>query len=284
MNLIETIILSIIEGLTEFLPVSSTGHMVVAQGLMDIESTAFVKAFTVIIQLGAILSVVVLYYKRFFLGAETATKNGADTVVISNTPWKQLFQFYLKLFVGILPAVVLGLLFNDWVDEVLGNVNIVIVNLILGGIFMVFMDKIPFKKRDAQISFKQALLIGFWQCIAIFFPGISRSLATIVGGMFCGLKKKQAAEFSFFLAVPTMLGASLLQSYKLYKDYGIEIFSDNAVTLILGIVISFVVALLAIKFFIDYISKNSFKAFGWYRIVFAGSVALLLFWGFSFHV
>lgn len=283
MNSLEALVLAIIEGLTEFLPVSSTGHLVVAEGIMGIDPTAYVKGFTVIIQLGAILSVVVLYYKRFFLVGDKGHHLEAQDQPLK-PKWNRLLHFYGKLLVGIIPAVILGLLFNDWVDRVLGNVWVIIINLIIGGIFMIFIDKIKWGPRSSTVSYKQALLIGFWQCIAIFLPGISRSMATIVGGLFSGLDKRTAAEFSFFLAVPTMFGATVLQVYKLYKGFGTEIFTNNATSLIIGNVVSFVVAMIAIRFFVDYISRKGFKAFGVYRIIFASVVAILLAVGITFTI
>lgn len=278
MSRIEAFILAIIEGITEFLPVSSTGHMVVAQGLMGMESTAYVRAFTVMIQLGAILSVVVLYRERFF---QISPANKART----SSAWlASVGHFYLKLLVGIIPAAVLGFLFNDWVDKMLGSIVVVIANLFIGGIAMLFIDRISFRKSGEEVSYKQAFLVGLWQCIAIFLPGISRSMATIVGGLFSGLTKESAAEFSFFLAVPTMFGATLLQAYKLHKEFGMQVFVDNADTLIIGNVVSFIVAMLAIKFFVSYISRKGFAAFGVYRILFASVVGVLVYLGITFMI
>lgn len=254
MGILETIIIAIVEGLTEFLPVSSTGHMIIAQSILGVESTDFVKAFTVIIQFGAILSVLVLYWKRFF----------------------QSWNFYLKLFVGFLPAAFFGLIFSDKIDELLENVQVVAITLILGGIVMLFMDKWFNKPKENQnITLKNAFIIGFFQCIAMI-PGVSRSMATIFGGMAQGLTRKHAAEFSFFLAVPTMAAAS---GYKMLKFFlepgGVDILTANIGTLILGNVVAFIVALLAIKFFIGFITKYGFRLFGWYRII-VGTIILLL--------
>ncbi|MDO4789548.1 MAG: undecaprenyl-diphosphatase UppP [Porphyromonas sp.] len=272
MSRLEALILAIIEGLTEFLPISSTGHLVVAQGLMGMDSTAFVRAFTVMIQFGAILSVVVLYRDKFF---PISAKGSSQP---SSVKYANLGHFYLKLLVGIIPAVVLGFLFNDWVDRILGDIFVVIANLFIGGVAMLFIDKISFRKSGDEVSYKQALFVGLWQCIAIFLPGISRSMATIVGGLFSGLTKKSAAEFSFFLAVPTMFGATLLQAYKLYKEFGMQVFVDNADTLIIGNVVSFIVAMLAIKFFVSYITRKGFAIFGVYRILFAFAMGVLVLW------
>lgn len=246
MDIFQTIIIAIVEGLTEFLPVSSTGHMIIAQKLLGIESTNFVKAFTVIIQFGAILSVIVLYWKRFF----------------------QSWDFYLKLLIGFIPAAILGFLFSDYIDEMLESVYVVAVMLVLGGILMLFVDK-WFNSPNAtdKVTYKNAFIIGCFQCIAMI-PGVSRSMATIVGGMTQKLTRKAAAEFSFFLAVPTMAAATGYKLLKLFLEPdGMQILSDNLSTLIIGNVVAFIVALFAIKFFINYVTKYGFKLFGWYRIV-----------------
>lgn len=263
MDTLQTIIIAIVEGLTEFLPISSTGHMIIAQQLLGIESTDFVKAFTVIIQFGAILSVIVLYWKRFF----------------------QSWSFYFKLFIGFIPAAILGLLFSDIIDEMLENVYVVATTLLLGGILMLFVDKwFNSPKADEKISYKNAFIIGCYQCIAMI-PGVSRSMATIVGGMTQNLTRKAAAEFSFFLAVPTMAAAT---GYKLYKLFmqpdGMQILQDNIGTLILGNIVAFVVALIAIKFFIGYVTKYGFKLFGWYRIVLGLAILIFLLTGHELSV
>lgn len=254
MDLIQTIIIAIVEGLTEFLPVSSTGHMIIAQNVMGIESTDFVKAFTVIIQFGAILSVVVLYFKRFF------------------TSW----SFYKKLFVAFIPAAVLGFLFNDLIDSFLESVWVVSITLIIGGVVMLFVDK-WFDKRalSEDVTYRKAFNIGIFQCIAMI-PGVSRSMATIVGGMSQGLTRKAAAEFSFFLAVPTMFAATAYKLLKLFLEpNGVQIIIDNMVVLIVGNVVAFIVALAAIKFFIGFVTRYGFKAFGYYRI-FLGLIIIVL--------
>ncbi len=263
MSILETIIIAIVEGLTEFLPVSSTGHMIIAQNLLGVESTDFVKAFTVIIQFGAILSVLVLYWKRFL----------------------QSWNFYLKLLVGFLPAAFFGLLFSDKIDELLENVQVVSIMLILGGIVMLFMDKWFNKpKADQEITLKNSFIIGFFQCIAMI-PGVSRSMATIFGGMAQGLTRKNAAEFSFFLAVPTMAAAT---GYKLLKFFlepgGVDILTENLGTLILGNIVAFIVAMLAIKFFIGFITKYGFKFFGWYRIIVGAVILILLQLGYELSI
>lgn len=264
MSIIEAIIIAIVEGLTEFLPVSSTGHMILAQGFLGVESDEFVKAFTVIIQFGAILSVLVLYWKRFF----------------------QSVNFYKILFVGFLPAAVIGFLAGDFIDSLLENVWVVAIMLVLGGIFMLFVDKwfTHSEEKEPKMTYKHALKIGLAQCVAMI-PGVSRSMATIVGGMAQGFSRKTAAEFSFFLAVPTMAAASGYKFLGLLKDDATrQILSENINTLIIGNVVAFVVAMLAIKFFINFLTKYGFKAFGYYRI-FAGLLILgLLLLGYNLEV
>ena len=275
MNIFETIIIAIVEGLTEFLPVSSTGHMIITQNLLGVESTEFVKAFTFIIQFGAILSVVVLYWKRFFQLNRTPAPKGASAL-------KRLlhkYDFYWKLLVAFIPAAVLGLLFSDMIDAMLESVTVVAITLILGGIFMLFCDKIFNKgSDDTQLTEKRAFWIGMFQCISMI-PGVSRSMATIVGGMAQKLTRKAAAEFSFFLAVPTMFAATLYKMYKILKTGGTEMIMDNMTTLIVGNLVAFIVAMLAIKFFISFVSKYGFKAFGWYRIIVGGIILIMLLTG-----
>lgn len=255
MSLLETIIISIVEGLTEFLPVSSTGHMIITQALLGVESTEFVKAFTVNIQFGAILSVIVLYWKRFF----------------------QSWDFYFKLLIAFLPAAIIGLLFIDYIDALLESVLVVAIMLVIGGVFMLFVDKWFSKTTVNQdMGWKRALKIGFWQCIAMI-PGVSRSMATIVGGMSTKLTRKNAAEFSFFLAVPTMAAAGGYKLLKLLLDpSGVAMLQDNLITLLIGNVIAFIVAMGAIKFFIGFLTRHGFKAFGYYRIVVGGILIALI--------
>jgi len=252
MSWLEALILAIVEGLTEFLPVSSTGHMILTEGIMGMKSNDFIQAFIINIQFGAILAVVVLYWKRFF----------------------QSLKFYYKLFVAFLPAAFFGLLLNDYIDELLESVYVVAVMLILGGIVLVFVDK-WFKDTaengKEETTYKNALVIGFFQVLAMV-PGVSRSAATIIGGMVEKLNKKAAAEFSFFLAVPTMVAAS---GYKLLKNHE-AITSNNISILLFGNVIAFIVAMLAIKSFIRFLTSHGFKIFGYYRII-VGLVILLLY-------
>ena len=276
MSLFETIIIAIVEGLTEYLPVSSTGHMIIAQKLLNVESTEFVKAFTIIIQFGAILSVIVLYWKRFFKLNEIRifdknsvgglTKCARSKVYFQRFLYK--YDFYWKLVIAFIPAMILGLLFNDLIDKMLESVMVVAVMLVLGGILMLFVDKwFNHPSEDQTMDWKRALKIGFFQCISMI-PGVSRSMATIVGGMTTKLTRKNAAEFSFFLAVPTMAGASGLKMVKMLTEPGgMDMLRENAITLIIGCVVAFIVAMAAIRFFIGFLTKYGFKAFGYYRII-----------------
>lgn len=287
MNVIQAIIIAIVEGLTEFLPVSSTGHMIITQSLLGMEATDFSKTFTVVIQFGAILSVLVLYWKRFWhVNRVTVFDRSADAdrsflqkIGAYTTRILYKFDFYWKLFLACIPGFVLGMLFNDMIDEALGSVTIVAWMLIIGGILMLFVDK-WFNKvsKNQEITTRRAILIGFSQCLAMFFPGFSRSMATIVGGMATQLSRKNAAEFSFFLAVPTMLGASLIAVLKTIKQSGVELFlqGNNLLILVIGNVVAFIVAMIAIKFFIEFLTKYGFKAFGYYRIIVGGVLLLLI--------
>ena len=279
MDILDSIIIAIIEGLTEFLPVSSTGHMIIAQNILGVESTNYVKAFTFIIQFGAILSVVWLYWKRFFKLNNTPAPQNAGWV----KRFLHKYDFYWKLFIAFIPAAVFGLLFSDAIDAMLEKVWIVAAMLVIGGIFMLFCDKI-FNKGSEETKFteKRALMVGIFQCIAMI-PGVSRSMATIVGGMSQKMTRKAAAEFSFFLAVPTMLGATVYKCYKLIKEDP-SIITDNIATLAVGNIVAFIVALLAIKFFINFVSKNGFKAFGWYRIIVGGAILIMLACGMNLQI
>ncbi len=268
LDLFQTIVIAIVEGLTEFLPVSSTGHMIIAQHVLGVESTEFVKAFTFIIQFGAILSVVCLYWKRFFRLNHTPAPEGASTL----GRFLHKYDFYWKLLVGFIPAAVLGLLFSDLIDEMLERVEVVAVMLVVGGIFMLFCDRIFGKGSEkTRLTEKRAFFIGLFQCISMI-PGVSRSMATIVGGMAQKLTRKAAAEFSFFLAVPTMFAATVYKMMKLFMDGGTEIVSKNLDALFVGNGVAFIVALLAIKFFINFVTRHGFAAFGWYRIIVGGII------------
>lgn len=281
MTTFETIIIAIVEGLTEFLPVSSTGHMIITQNILGVESTEFVKAFTFIIQFGAILSVVVLYWKRFFRLNHTPAPEGAGAL----KKFLHKYDFYWKLFVAFIPAAVLGLLLNDFIDEMLESVTVVAVTLIIGGVFMLFCDKIFNKGSEAtELTEKRAFRIGMFQCISMI-PGVSRSMATIVGGMAQKLTRKAAAEFSFFLAVPTMFAATVFKMLKIFMEPdGAAIIRENIGTLLIGNAVAFVVALLAIKFFISFVTKYGFKAFGWYRIVVGGIILAMMLAGYDLTV
>lgn len=258
MTLFQATVISIVEGITEFLPISSTGHMIITEKLLGMNIDDFTKAFTVNIQFGAILSVVVLYWRRFL----------------------QNWSFYQKLFVAFLPAAAIGLLLSNLIDTLLADVMVVAVMLLVGGVLLLFVDK-WFKKEspDQEVSYPKAFKIGFWQCIAMI-PGVSRSAATIVGGMQQKLSRTNAAEFSFFLAVPTMAAAS---AYKLLKDYK-HISVDDLGILLFGNIIAFVVAMIAILTFITFLQKHGFKLFGWYRIVIGLLLIILLLMGVDLKV
>ena len=278
MTVIETIIIAIVEGLTEFLPVSSTGHMIITQNLLGVESTPFVKAFTIIIQFGAILSVVCLYWKRFFRLNHEPAPQGSTAMQAFLHKW----DFYWKLLVAFIPAIIIGFLgkMSGLIDRFLESVEVVAVMLVLGGIFMLFCDRL-FNKGSEQTPLTEgkAFRIGLFQCIAMI-PGVSRSMATIVGGMAQKLTRRAAAEFSFFLAVPTMAAATALDVLQLF--FGDEADAswatrDNLMMLALGCVVAFVVALLAMKWFVDFLTKYGFKAFGVYRII-VGIIILAFLW------
>lgn len=256
MSYLQALIIAIIEGLTEFLPVSSTGHMMIGTAVLGIEATPFVKLFTVAIQLGAILSVVVLYFKRFF----------------------RTFNFYIKLLVAFIPAAIAGVLLGDYIDAALENVFGVAVALFVGGVVLLFVDQWFKNNRlegEERITYPKAFKIGLFQCLALF-PGISRSGATIVGGMTQKLTRKTAAEFSFFLAVPTMFAATAKKLLDFYKD-GMVLNKEEINLLIFGNVVAFIVALLAIKSFIGFLNRHGFKGFGWYRIIVGLTIIALYF-------
>lgn len=263
MDYLQAFILAVIEGLTEFLPVSSTGHMVIASSFMGIGHDDFVKLFEVAIQLGAILAVVVLYWKKFF----------------DFSKW----QFYLKLMIAVIPALFFGFLLNDFIDNTLGNPLFIAVVLLLGGIVLLFIDKF-FKNQsvgqEKDISNISAFKIGLFQVLAVAFPGLSRSAATIIGGMQQKLTRHAAAEFSFFLAVPTMCAAT---GYKLLKGYHL-LNEENIKLLLFGNLVAFIVAIIAIKSFIGFLSKHGFRIFGWYRIVIGVALIALYYSGVEMNV
>ncbi|MEO0065076.1 MAG: hypothetical protein RI983_402 [Bacteroidota bacterium] len=258
MTYLEAVIIAIIEGITEFLPISSTGHMIIASSFMGIAKDDFTKLFEVAIQLGAICSVVILFRGKFF----------------PLNRWK----FYLKLIIAVLPALILGASFSDTIDALLESPMVVSITMVLGGVALIFIDsffKNPKISIDEEITNKQSFIIGFWQCVAMI-PGVSRSAASIIGGMQQGLTRKLSAEFSFFLAVPTMAAATGYKLLKAYTETPELIFTRNNMILLgLGNAVAFLVALLAIKFFITYLQKYGFKLFGWYRVI-VGLILIIL--------
>ncbi len=263
MNYVQAIIIAIIEGITEFLPISSTGHMAITSAFMGIHTDAFTKLFEIVIQFGAILSVVVLYWKKFF-------------------DFKKL-SFYIKLIIAIIPALVFGALLKNYIEQLLEKPLIIALVMFAGGILLLFVDKWfkhPEITREEDITNKQALVIGFYQVLAIVFPGLSRSAATIIGGMQQKLSRAAAAEFSFFLAVPTMMAASVKSLYDVYTDTPEVLDSGNLNILIMGSVIAFIVAILAIKFFIGFLQKHGFRLFGWYRIALGIVLLALIYLGY----
>ena len=265
MSLFQAIIIAIVEGITEYLPISSTGHMVITEELIGVSTKdEFTKLFTVAIQLGAILAVVVLYWRKFF----------------DFSRW----QFYLKLIIAVIPAIVLGYLFSDKIDKLLESPIPIAAAMLLGGIVLLFIDKLfnpagesgsHIIKTEEEISNKKAFVIGVWQCLAMI-PGVSRSAASIIGGMQQKLTRKLAAEFSFYLAVPTMCAAT---GYKLLKGYK-TFTSDHVQLLLVGNLVAFIVAVIAIKFFISFLQKHGFRLFGWYRIIVGIILFILIFSGY----
>jgi len=284
MTLIQTIIISIVEGLTEFLPVSSTGHMIITQHLLGVsQGSPFVHAFTFIIQFGAILSVVCLYWKRFFHIDRTPAPADVENPFLR---FIHPLRFYWLLFVGVLPAVVIGLAAkkSGLLDWLLDSIWAVAIMLVVGGIFMLFCDKIFNKGREEnKVNEKRAFNIGLWQCLSVI-PGTSRSMATIVGGMANGLTRKRAAEYSFFLAVPTMAGATLLDLLDILKEDATWVNTHDLLMLAVGCVVSFVVALLAMKWFVSFLTKYGFKVFGWYRIIIGIIIIVMLLSGMSLNM
>ncbi len=264
MELFQAIIIAIVEGITEFLPISSTGHMIITQSILNIENSDFVKAFIVNIQFGAILSVLVLYWKRFF----------------------QSFKFYYKLFIAFIPAAVIGFLLGDFIDSLLENVIVVAISLLIGGVLLLFVDKWFNKTKEdsTDISNMSAFKIGLFQCIAMI-PGVSRSAATIVGGMANKMSRKSAAEFSFFLAVPTMAAASGYKLLKLITDpEGASMLTENLTTLLIGNIVAFIVAIAGIKFLIGFLAKYGFKAFGYYRIIVGLAILIMAAFGINLNI
>ena len=261
MNIVQSIIIGIVEGITEFIPISSTGHMIIAEKLLGIKEDEFTKMFTVAIQLGAILAVVVLYWKKFF-------------------DFKNL-HFYFKLIIGALPAIILGLFLADKIDEMMGSTLVVVFAILFGGIVLIFIDRFfnhPTIHSEKQVTYGKSFTIGIWQCLAMI-PGMSRSAASIIGGMQQKLTRSAAAEFSFFLAVPTMFAAT---GYKLFKHYthGGGFSGEEIKLLLIGNIVAFVVALLAIKFFIEFLKKHGFRVWGIYRVAVGLILLILIFTGY----
>lgn len=258
MGIIEAFILGIVEGITEFLPISSTGHMIITSSILGIQRNEFTKLFEICIQLGAILAVVVLYARKFF----------------DFRRW----QFYGKLIIGVIPAIILGFLFSDKIDKLLESPMTVAISTLTGGIILLFIDNVfknPTIESDEKINFGRSFIIGIWQCLAMI-PGTSRSAASIIGGMQQKLTRKVAAEFSFFLAVPTMVAATGYKLLKAYKENPDMLLNhENLKLLLVGNAVAFIVAMIAIKFFISFLQKHGFKLFGYYR-VFAGVVLIVL--------
>ncbi|MFZ9660996.1 MAG: undecaprenyl-diphosphate phosphatase [Chitinophagaceae bacterium] len=262
MDTFQAVIIAIIEGLTEFLPISSTGHMALALAFMGSNKEAFSKLFEIVIQFAAILSVVVLYWKKFI-------------------DFRKI-NFYLKLIIAIIPALLFGALLKDHIDAILEKPVVIAIILLLGGVILLFVDqwfKNPLFDKEEDITKKQAFIIGCFQVLSIVFPGLSRSAATIIGGMQQKLTRSAAAEFSFFLAVPTMLAASVKSLWDVYQETPEILNTDNLNTLLLGSIIAFIVAIAAIKFLIQYLQQNGFKVFGVYRIIVGMIILILIFSG-----
>lgn len=260
MTVVDAIIIAIVEGLTEFIPISSTGHMIITGKILSVPDDAFTKLFAIAIQLGAILAVVVLYWKKFF--------------DFSN------WQFYLKLLVGVIPAIILGLLFSDMIDELLESTTTVAIALLLGGVVLIFIDKFfknPQIQSERQITFFSSFMIGVWQCVAMI-PGVSRSAASIIGGMQQKLTRSAAAEFSFFLAVPTMLAATGYKLLQFYQEKG-SFTGEEIKLLVIGNITAFIVAMFAIKFFIDFLKKHGFRVWGIYRVILGVILLVMIYTG-----
>ncbi len=263
MNFIQSIILAIVEGITEFLPISSTAHMKFTNPLIGVSNSPYVDMFEVVIQLAAILSVVVLYWKKFF-------------------DFKRI-DFYVKLIIAVIPALIVGALLKNYIDDVLGNLYFIAAVMIGGGIILLFIDnffKSPDIDEEENITNRKSFIIGCFQTLSIIFPGLSRSAATIIGGMSQKLTRRLAAEFSFLLAVPTMFAASVKSFYDVYKDHPEVLNKSNMSTLGVGSLVSFIVALFAVKFFIGYLQKHGFKVFGYYRIIIGIIILVMIFAGF----
>jgi undecaprenyl-diphosphatase len=265
MNTLQSIIIAIIEGITEFLPISSTAHMKFANPFLGIESSPFVDLFEIVIQLAAIASVVVIYRKKFF-------------------DFKH-FSFYIKLIIAVIPALIFGALLKKYIDAALGNLWVIAIVMVAGGVILIFIDKFFEKAETAKteesdqegVTYKKSFIIGCFQVLSILFPGLSRSAATIIGGMSQQLNKKTALEFSFFLAVPTMLAASAKSTLDVYQTNPEVFGKENLLLLLIGAVVAFLVALISVQFFMRIVQKHGFAPFGWYRIVLGLSILGLLY-------
>ena len=265
MNTLQSIIIAIIEGITEFLPISSTAHMKFANPFLGIESSPFVDLFEIVIQLAAIASVVIIYRKKFF-------------------DFKH-FSFYIKLMIAVIPALIFGALLKKYIDAALGNLWVIAIVMVAGGVILIFIDKF-FEKAEAAkteesdqegVTYKKSFIIGCFQVLSILFPGLSRSAATIIGGLSQQLNKKTALEFSFFLAVPTMLAASAKSTLDVYQTNPEVFGKENLLLLLIGAVVAFLVALISVQFFMRIVQKHGFAPFGWYRIVLGLSILGLLY-------
>jgi undecaprenyl-diphosphatase len=267
MTFIQAVIIAVVEGITEFLPISSTGHMALTASFLGIEKDAFTKLFIENIQFGTILSVLVLYWKKFI-------------------DFKQI-SFYLKLFIAFIPAAIIGVLFMKHIDQVLESPLFIAVVMFVGGVILLFVDawfKTPTLKSEEKLSYRSSFIIGLFQILSVLFPGLSRSAATIVGGMQQKMTRQAAAEFSFFLAVPTLAGAFAKSLWDTFKENPQILTKSNVNLLILGNLIGFIVAMAAIKFFITFLTKHGFRLFGWYRIVVGMAIILLLVFGYNLSV
>ena len=262
MNQFQAIIIAIIEGITEFLPISSTAHMKFANPILGIADSPFVDLFEIVIQFAAIASVLIIYRKQFF-------------------NFRQI-SFYLKLIVAVIPALIFGAALKKYIDAALNNLTTIAIVMVAGGVILLFIDRI-FKSNEMSIheekeqSYKTSFIIGCFQVLSILFPGLSRSAATIIGGMSQKLTKKAAAEFSFFLAVPTMLAASAKSTLDVYQSNPEVFVSDNLFTLTIGAIVAFIVALLSVQFFIKIVQKQGFALFGWYRIILGSALLVLIY-------
>lgn len=262
MNILKAILFGIIEGITEWLPISSTGHMIILNDLVKLEvSSEFYSLFEVVIQLGAVLSVVIIYFKTIFPWG--FGKNKKDT--------KNTFNLWGKILIACLPAAIIGLLFDDLLDKYLYNSIVVSLMLIIYGILFIIIES-KYHNKDTrvndlkEITYKDALLVGVFQLLALI-PGTSRSGATIIGGLLIGLKRSVIAEFTFFLAIPVMAGASLLKILKYIIKVGLSFTGIELMTLLVGSLVAFIISIIVIKFLMNYIRRHDFKVFGYYRII-----------------